>query len=30
MTLAPLRGRRVIDVQKEVERFVATPFQPHL
>ena len=23
MTLAPLRGRRVTDVQKEVERFVA-------
>lgn len=30
MTLAPLRGRRVADVQKEVERFVATHLQPHI
>ncbi|UTD56535.1 HAD family hydrolase [Halomonas sp. MS1] len=30
MTLAPLRGRRVIDVQKEVERFVATHLQPRI
>lgn len=30
MTLAPLRGRRVKDVQKEVERFVATHLQPRI
>lgn len=30
MTLAPLRGRRVRDVQKEVERFVATHLQPRV
>ncbi len=30
MTLAPLRGRRVDDVQKEVERFVATHLQPRI
>jgi len=30
MTLAPLRGRRVVDVQKEVERFVATHLQPRI
>ncbi|CAH1043058.1 HAD family hydrolase [Halomonas sp. TD01] len=30
MTLAPLRGRRVMDVQKEVERFVATHLQPRV
>ncbi|HDZ46659.1 hypothetical protein LCGC14_0159520 [marine sediment metagenome] len=30
MTLAPLRGRRVADVQKEVERFVATHLQPRI
>ena len=30
MTLAPLRGRRVSDVQKEVERFVATHLQPRI
>ncbi|WP_404376073.1 HAD family hydrolase [Vreelandella aquamarina] len=30
MTLAPLRGRRVIDVEKEVERFVATHLQPRI
>ena len=30
MTLAPLRGRRVTDVQKEVERFVATHLQPRI
>ncbi|SDN95710.1 HAD family hydrolase [Vreelandella arcis] len=30
MTLAPLQGRRVVDVQKEVERFVATHLQPRI
>ncbi|MFC7368737.1 MULTISPECIES: HAD family hydrolase [Vreelandella] len=30
LTLAPLRGRRVSDVQKEVERFVATHLQPRI
>ncbi|MCC5901454.1 MAG: HAD family hydrolase [Halomonas sp.] len=30
MTLAPLRGRRVADVNKEVERFVATHLQPRI
>ncbi|MCO7248016.1 MULTISPECIES: HAD-IB family hydrolase [unclassified Halomonas] len=30
MTLAPLRGRRVSDVQKEVERFVATHLEPRI
>ncbi|MGO2392254.1 MAG: HAD family hydrolase [Halomonas sp.] len=30
MTLKPLRGRRVVDVQKEVERFVATHLQPRI
>lgn len=30
MTLAPLRGRRVSDVDKEVERFVATHLQPRI
>ena len=30
MTLAPLRGRRVKDVQKEVERFVATHLLPRI
>ena len=30
MTLAPLRGRRVKDVQKEVERFVVTHLEPRI
>ncbi|UXZ54319.1 HAD-IB family hydrolase [Halomonas sp. 7T] len=30
MTLAPLRGRRVNDVQQEVERFVDTHLQPRI
>ena len=30
MTLAPLRGRRVVDVQEEVERFVASQLRPRI